>query len=160
MSDQAPLFGELLLRLGLVQPHQIEEALALQALSGQRVGEALVSLGHVTREQLRGALLSALGLSPDPVERPKLGELLVKLKHVSREQVEDALDRQKVDGRRLGEILVDLGHCTFKQVYEALNLQQGKGEPERREPKGTKVVVVDDSPISLEVVLAIATLKH
>jgi len=156
MSEQGPLFGELLIRLGLVEPAQLEEALALQSLTGQRVGEALISLGYVRRDQLRRALMEALGLTgQDGLERPKLGELLVKLKHVTRAQVEEALARQKQEGRRIGEILVDLGHCSFKHVYEALGLQQeNPNKPvDAPPPSGAqRVMVVDDSPLALALV--------
>jgi adenylate cyclase len=124
LSEQ-PLFGEMLMKLGLVTPHQVQEALALQALTGQRVGEALISLGYVTRDQLQSALSEALGLAQvTPLHRPPLGELLVGLKHISAEQLDTALARQKRDGRKLGEILVEQGLCTYRQVYEGLALQQ------------------------------------
>src|SRR5256885_16050748 len=114
MADHGQiLFGEVLLKLGLVNEAQLQEALKLQPLTGQRVGEALLSLGYVTREQLKGALLESLGLSDAPaLDRPRLGELLIGLKYVSPEQVTQALERQRNDGRKLGEILVELGHST------------------------------------------------
>ncbi|HEX4622655.1 MAG TPA: hypothetical protein VH208_13920, partial [Myxococcaceae bacterium] len=62
MSEQ-PLFGDMLVKLGVVTPGQVQEALALQSLTGQRVGEALISLGYVTRDQLQNGLSEALGLS-------------------------------------------------------------------------------------------------
>ena len=82
MSASSPLFGDLLLKLGIVSPSQVQEALALQALTGQRVGEALISLGYVTREQIQDALGEALGLHNPPPQgltpvQPPLGELLV-----------------------------------------------------------------------------------
>jgi len=151
MSDANPLFGELLVKLGLVTPLQLQEALSLQALTSQRVGEALISLGYVTRGQLQTALLSSLGLTEATgSERPPLGELLVGLKHVTHEQVEEALERQKRDGRRLGELLVERGACTYKQIYEALSLQtQGanRAKPAAK-PGNVRVMVVDDSPLA------------
>ena len=158
MSDHSPLFGDLLLKLGLVTELQIQEALALQPLTGQRVGEALVSLGYVTREQLQSALLESLGLTSTSVlERPRLGELLVGLKHLSQEQLDEVLARQRRDGRKLGEIIVELGFCTYKQIYEALGLQQ-RGErvrptePPPAQPGTRRVMVVDDSPLACSVV--------
>ena len=158
------LFGDLLQQLGLVTPRQLEEALALQALSGQRVGEALISLGYVTREQLQRALFEALGLGGAVEHRPQLGELLVGLKYLSPVQLEDALAHQQVDGRKLGELLVALGHCTYKQVYEALGIQgrvdgvRASRRLDGREaqaasaadagPPRRRVMVVDDSPLA------------
>ncbi|MDQ3264947.1 MAG: response regulator [Myxococcota bacterium] len=151
MSDANPLFGELLVQLGLVTRLQLQEALSLQSLTTQRVGEALVSLGYVTRGQLQTALLKSLGLTDaTAAERPPLGELLVGLKHVSLEQVEECLERQKRDGRRLGEILVERGYCTYKHIYEALSLQtkgSARSKPAAK-PGNVRVMVVDDSPLA------------
>src|SRR5262245_4176477 len=118
------LFGEVLIKLGLVNETQLQEALQLQKSTGQRIGEALLSLGYVTRDQLRGALLESLGLADEGLSvRPRLGELLIGLKYATPDQVDDAIEQQRVDGRKLGEILVEQGACTFKQIYEALSLQ-------------------------------------
>src|SRR5262249_32827091 len=126
---------------------QLEEALKLQPVTGQRVGEALLSLGYVTRDQLKGALLESLGLSDETaMGRPKLGELLIGLKYVSAEQVDLAVEQQRIDG----EILVEQGACTFKQIYEALSLQiRGSDSklPSRSSGK-RRVLVVDDSPLA------------
>lgn len=153
MSASSPLFGDLLLKLGIVTPSQVQEALALQALTGQRVGEALISLGYVTREQIQDALGEALGLNTErTAAHPPLGELLVGMKYIALGQLEEALAFQRKDGRKLGEILVELGHCTYKQIYEALSLQgriSGRQEPPRPATEGKhRVMVVDDSPLA------------
>lgn len=155
----SPLFGELLLKLGIVTPNQIEEALALQALNGQRLGEALISLGYVTREQIQDALGEALGLHNPPPQgltpiQPPLGELLVGLKYLTVAQLDEALALQRRTGRKLGEILVENGYCTYKQLYEGLGLQGRVGRqepPARLEPHEGghhRVMVVDDSPLA------------
>ncbi|HLL03943.1 MAG TPA: adenylate/guanylate cyclase domain-containing protein [Myxococcaceae bacterium] len=153
MTASSPLFGDLLLKLGLVTPGQVQEALALQALTGQRVGEALISLGYVTREQIQDALGEALGLNSDKApSHPPLGELLVGLKYINLGQLDEALALQRKDGRKLGELLVEMGHCTYKQIYEALSLQgriSGRQEEARPPTAGKhRVMVVDDSPLA------------
>lgn len=157
MRDNSPLFGELLIKLGLVTRLQLQEALALQELTRQRVGEALVSLGYVTREQLQTAILESLGVaSTSSLDRPRLGELLVRLKYINQDQLDEALARQQRDGRKLGEILVELEYCDYKQLYEALGLQQLGGqskpaEPPPAQPGKRRVLVVDDSPVACAV---------
>ncbi len=153
MSASSPLFGDLLLKLGIVTPSQVQEALALQTLTGQRVGEALISLGYVTREQIQDALGEALGLKSDRIAaHPPLGELLVGMKYITLGQLEEALAYQRRDGRKLGEILVEMGYCSYKQIYEALSLQgriSGRQEPPRPATEGKhRVMVVDDSPLA------------
>ncbi|ATB44229.1 cyclase [Cystobacter fuscus] len=154
----SPLFGELLLKLGIVTPKQIEEALSLQALNGQRLGEALISLGYVTREQIQEALGEALGLNHAPPGflpiHPPLGEVLVGLKYLTLSQLDEALTLQRRSGRKLGEILVEHGYCSYKQLYEGLALQgrvAGRQEsPARAQPEAGhhRVMVVDDSPLA------------
>ena len=153
MADhgQSHLFGEVLLKLGLVNQAQLDEALKLQPITGQRVGEALLSLGYVTRDQLKGALLESLGLSDETaLGKPRLGELLLGLKYISQEQLDDAMEQQRNDGRKLGEILVEQGACTFKQIYEALSLQtRGTDNKMSSRPSGKRrILVVDDSPLA------------
>ncbi|WNZ62187.1 adenylate/guanylate cyclase domain-containing protein [Myxococcus sp. MxC21-1] len=74
------------------------------------------------------------------------------LKYVTLAQLDEALARQRRDGRKLGEILVELGHCTYKQIYEALGLQNriaGRQDLPRPSSDGRRrVVVVDDSPLA------------
>lgn len=150
MADHGQsLFGEVLLKLGLVNQAQLEEALKLQQVTGQRVGEALLSLSYVTRDQLKGALLESLGLSDElAMGKPRLGELLIGLKYVTQEQVDEAVQQQRRDGRKLGEILVEQGACTFKQIYEALSLQHRGTEAKPRPSGKRRVLVVDDSPLA------------
>jgi adenylate cyclase len=150
-------FGEILLKLGIVTPNQIEEALALQGLNGQRLGEALISLGYATREQIQDALGEALGLNrPGPsVDHPPLGELLVGLKYITPAQLDEALALQRGSSRKVGEILVEQGFCSYKQLYEGLSLQgriAGRQEPRLSSTpvEGRhRVMVVDDSPLAI-----------
>ncbi len=159
MTEPSPLFGDILIQLGLVSRSQVEEALALQRSTGQRVGEALISLRYVTRTQLEEALASAMGLQQmGPSRNPRLGELLVGLKHITQDQLERARQMQEETGRKLGQVLVELGLCTYRQVYEGLALQKRfarKAEPEGANPSGpVRVVIVDDSPIACAAVEA------
>ena len=165
LEGQRP-FGELLVELGFVTSHQVQEALALQSLTGSRVGEALLSLGYITRPQLQRALSNAVGRGQRvALDKPPLGEVLLGLKYLDERQLADALERQNHDGRRLGEVLVDLGWCSYQQVYEGLALQQRMASYQLTEPtesqrftedavqaNGRRVLVVDDSLLACNLV--------
>lgn len=148
--------------MGLVTEGQVAEALALQPLTGARVGEALLSLGYLTRPQLQRALSQAIARGDSIVlDRPPLGEILLGLQYVEAGALEAMLTRQRRDGRRLGELLVENGACTHQQLYEALGLQQRMGaQPEltrpspepRAAPTGRRVMVVDDSDLACTLV--------
>lgn len=55
--------GELLVERGAISPAQLEEGLAHQKQSGQRLGVALIQKGFITEEQLAGVLSEALGIA-------------------------------------------------------------------------------------------------
>ncbi|MBL8918374.1 MAG: response regulator [Myxococcaceae bacterium] len=163
MTDPHRRFGDLLVELGLVTVGQVAEAMALQPLTGARVGEALLSLGYLTRPQLQRALSLAISRGDTVVlDRPPLGEILIGLQYVDQPALEQVLARQRTDGRRLGELLIELGACTHQQVYEALGLQQrmgaGPDAPRRSTaeihaaPTGRRVMVVDDSDLACSLV--------
>ncbi len=153
-------FGDLLVAMGLVTESQIQEALALQSLTGNRLGEALLSLGYLTRPQLQRALSEALsGGGRVPLERPPLGEILVGLRYLQAEQLETALELQRRAGRRLGELLVENALITHAQLYEALSLQDRmapalftEDDAAQISSNGVKVLVVDDSPLAVNLV--------
>src|SRR4051794_36014734 len=105
MADASQRFGDVLVSMGFVNRMQVEEALALQHLTGHRLGEALLSLGYITRPQLQRALSEALRAGTQvALERPPLGEILVGLKYVDPKRLDQALELQRQDGRKLGEL--------------------------------------------------------
>ncbi len=165
MTDPLRRFGDFLIQLGLVTEGQVQEALALQPLTGSRVGESLLSLGYLTRGQLQRALSLAVQKGDAVVlDRPPLGEILVGLRYVEEAHVASGLAAQQKTGRRLGEVLVEQGAINHKQLYEALGLQQRMSpvlapEPSRtttaelRVPaNGQRLVVIDDSELACALV--------
>jgi adenylate cyclase len=164
MSDVSQRFGDVLVSLGFVTRSQVQEALALQHLTGHRVGEALLSLGYITRAQLQRALSHALSAGNRvALDRPPLGEILVGLKYLEEPVLNATLERQREDGRRLGEVLVEEGLVTHQQIYEALGLQHRMADhapaadeappaAPRESSNGVKVMVVDDSLLACNLV--------
>jgi signal transduction histidine kinase len=123
--SRSQLFGELLQQLGLVDERQVRQAMHLQQLTGQRLGDALVALGHLRRADLVDALLRVAGPREEgAVEIPRLGEILFRLGHITDAQLKAALEQQAKDHRKLGEILVELKACTHRDVHAAVALQQ------------------------------------
>jgi adenylate cyclase len=136
-------FGELLVSLGFVTEAQLEEAVAHQQFTGNRIGETLLALGYISRAQLLKVLSIASPESGDEsaAERPRLGEILVENNALSQKRLDAVLGLQQIDPRPLGQLLLDHGDCTFQQVYEGLTAQSTVPS------KHTRVMVVDDSAI-------------
>jgi hypothetical protein len=72
-----------------------------------RIGDILISRGHITEQQLNWAL---------SLQKMRIGELLVHLGCITETELNDALERQKSMRKRIGEILVELGHCSAYDV--------------------------------------------
>jgi adenylate cyclase len=165
MNDPIRRFGDFLIQQGLVTEGQVQEALALQPLTGSRVGEALLSLGYLTRAQLQRALSLAVQKGDAVVlDRPPLGEILLGLRYVAEEQVTSGLASQQKTGKRLGEVLVEQGVINHKQLYEALGLQARMSPASPPEPtrtttaelalpsNGQRLMVIDDSELACALV--------
>ena len=58
--------GSVLVAQCVVTTQEVEEALAEQKLSGERLGEILIAAGYVSRTTIRAALASQAGLLLDP----------------------------------------------------------------------------------------------
>lgn len=163
MTDPVRRFGDFLIEQGLVTEGQVQEALALQPLTGSRVGESLLSLGYLTRGQLQRALSFAVRKGDAVVlDRPPLGEILVGLRYVTEAQVEQGLASQQKTGKRIGEVLVEQGAIDHKQLYESLGLQArmspstepaGAAANENAVPSnGQRLLVIDDSELACALV--------
>lgn len=165
MTDPVRRFGDFLVSLGLVTEGQVQEALALQPLTGSRVGEALLSLGYLTRNQLQRALSLAVQKGDTVLlDRPPLGEILVGLRYVQEPQVEAGLASQQKTGQRLGELLVEQGAIDHQQLYEALGLQQrmsaappepaavARPEAHALSRTGRRLFFIDDSELALALI--------
>ncbi|MBO9542259.1 hypothetical protein J7643_16845 [bacterium] len=113
-------FGALLIARRIIDAHQLDEALRVQASSPYlRIGEILLGLGFISFAQLKSTL-------EDQYQDIKLGDTLMKLGLVSLEQIGTALETQERTGDRLAPVLIDMGACTEAQIYRALSVQEGK----------------------------------
>jgi hypothetical protein len=61
-SARRLLIGQILVQKGLITEHKLNEALATQKQTTQRIGEILVDLGYVDQRQLYEALAEQQGL--------------------------------------------------------------------------------------------------
>jgi hypothetical protein len=67
--------GSALVAQCIVTMPEVEEALAEQRLSGERLGEILIAHGYVSRTTIRAALASQAGLLLDPArDEPTLSD--------------------------------------------------------------------------------------
>jgi predicted CXXCH cytochrome family protein len=117
--------GALLLQAGRLTQAQLDEALAVQRRTGERLGEVLVRRGHLTEAQLERALQAQEQLEAHGESPLRLGDLLLAGGFITREQLHKALGRQETTGERLGDALVSLGFAQLSQVAACLRLQRG-----------------------------------
>lgn len=104
--------GETLIALGLITRENLEKALRQQQL---RIGEILVSTGHITPGQRDYALMA------QQKHDYKLGEILKRLGFATEKDIQWAL---KLKRRKLGMILQQLKMITENDIAFALNIQK------------------------------------
>jgi hypothetical protein len=74
------LLGDLLVKMGVLSPHQLVQALEARVTSTKRLGQILTEMGFVTRSRLADALCDQLGISGmEPGESLPDTELLAKV---------------------------------------------------------------------------------
>jgi hypothetical protein len=120
------MLGAMLLQAGRITEGQLEQALAEQKKSGEKLGEVLVRLGFLTLRQLDALLdFQQVQGARQPTCGPlRLGDLLVSAGHLSSEQLGAALQKQQGSRKKLGEILVDAGYVRPQQVKQGIRLQR------------------------------------
>ena len=132
------LLGEILVRLGLIDPMDLqvvldiqrelvsfEKAVTFAAGMRQLLGELLIQARRITSEQLEHALHEQRKTGE------KLGEVLVRLKLLSEQELDGVLafqhsqsDHRRAVRLRLGQLLVATNQITQEQLQNALQKQQ------------------------------------
>ncbi len=133
------LLGDILVRLGVIDPVELEVALSVQrdlataedavrTAAGVRrmLGDLLVQARRITQGQLAAAL------EEQKKTGEKFGEVLVRLGQLSQGELDAALAFQKnQEGERpvssrltLGELLVSAGYITRQELEDALRRQR------------------------------------
>ncbi len=118
MATEGERIGDLCVRKQLISPAQLHHALSIQKRQArpERVGDLLVSLGYITRDELRK-------LVEESGHRELFGEMLVHQGVITREQLEQALERQKKTKRLLGETLLEMRLLDEQKLARALGHQ-------------------------------------
>jgi len=111
--------GEYFLKRNKITEQQLNHALLLAQERKSKLGEILVELGYITRQELMKMLLERL--HPHELgKRRKIGEILLSAQIITEEQLKHAIQIQQVKRQRIGEIFVDLGYVTKEQITEAI----------------------------------------
>lgn len=128
------LIGQILVDGEFVTRYDLQPALEEQRHTNEMLGEVLVRLGlidptdlkmvlSVQRDfaSLRDSIMAAAGV------RQLLGDLLLRARRVTPEQIESALSEQLGTNEKLGEVLVRLGLITENELVAVLAFQQCQG---------------------------------
>lgn len=120
------MLGAMLVMAGRITSGQLEQAIAVQKFTGEKLGEVFTRLGILKEEQLNNLLTYQRNQDDGKVEPSpfRLGEILICAGYITREQLDEALQQQSSSSKRLGEVLVENGYATPHHVSHALHLQQ------------------------------------
>lgn len=123
-AGERKLLGALLVQSGHINNSQLDEAIAEQKRTGEKLGEVLIRLGLLTDLQLK-ALLDLQHNQESPLANPlRIGELLVSTGYITRQQLDKALTRQAQTGQKLGEVLMAEGYVRSSDVRHGMHLQK------------------------------------
>ena len=123
-AGERQLLGALLVESGQITEAELDQAIAAQKATGERLGDVFIRLGLLTKRQLT-ALLDFQQNQSKPSDSPlRLGELLFATGHISRAELELALLKQAETGNKLGEILIAEGIVNSEQINSAIRLQK------------------------------------
>ncbi|MCX8030651.1 MAG: ATPase, T2SS/T4P/T4SS family [Thermodesulfovibrionales bacterium] len=118
-SKDLEKLGEYFLRKNRITEDQLNHALSLAKEKKTKIGEVLVELGYITKQELMNVLLERL--NPNELgKKRKIGEILLNSGIVTEDQLQHALQVQFEQKKRIGEILVDLGYVSKEEVTKAL----------------------------------------
>jgi hypothetical protein len=123
-AGERHLLGALLVQSGHITSKQLDQAIAEQQRSGEKLGEVFQRSGMLTERQLRALLDFQLNQELAHASPLRLGELLVATGHISRQQLEDALHLQALSHNKLGEILVEAGYVRPSRIKYGIRLQK------------------------------------
>ena len=116
--DRQPI-GHILLKRGLINEKQLEEALALQKKQKGLVGEILIQLGYIEEIDVVVALIMQCGIPYIAVNKYNLDKEVLKLipEKIAREFLLIPLDRV---GQVLSVVMADPLNDTIKQKIEEI----------------------------------------
>lgn len=126
-AGERQLLGTLLVHSGYISGKQLDQAIAEQTKSGDKLGEVFKRLGMLTEQQLAALLdfQKNQSFAKNPTSGPlRLGELLIATGYISREQLDDALLKQNVSRKKLGEVLVEEGYVRPGRIKYGIRLQK------------------------------------
>ena len=128
-----PLVGRLLLDGGFVSGPLLDGALVEQKKTNEQLGQVLVRLGMLEPDELAAVLslqddlaVPEAGIRLAAGVRQRLGDLLLRASRITQVQLEDALTEQRRTGTRLGDILVRRGLLERLQLDQVLAFQRGQ----------------------------------
>ncbi len=128
--------GRLLLDGEFLHGRALADALDTHRSSGERLGQVLLSLGHLSDAELSALLAiqphttkleDALKLAAG--SRQKIGDLLLAARRITPEQLNEALAAQASTGERLGEILVEKKLLRAEELDALLSFQRQQENP-------------------------------
>ncbi|AKA67429.1 glycosyltransferase family 2 protein [Clostridium scatologenes] len=112
-STNSNRIGENLLNLGYISKEQLEIALKIQKKTNKLIGNILVENGFISQQQLAEYVTNR--------QFSKIGEYLIYVKAITANQLKQAIEYQEINGGRLGNILVSLGFISQEILDNYLN---------------------------------------
>lgn len=112
--------GQRLVEENIITKEQLQDTLNHQKKYGGRLGDILISFGHVNKETIDNII-------GKPDNKKPIGKMLLDNGIITEQQLNEALDFQNKSGGFLGDILLSLNIVMPKDIYNNLAAQQQLG---------------------------------
>jgi predicted CXXCH cytochrome family protein len=123
-AGERELLGKLLVQAGHITERQLDQVIAEQRRTGEKLGEVFKRLGTLTEQQLNALLVFQCNQDAGHTSPLRLGELLVSTGRLERGQLEDALLKQKKSDKNLGDVLLEAGYVSPACIEHGIRLQK------------------------------------
>lgn len=117
--------GDILRKSKRLSQRELSFAVEEQKSTNEKLGETLLRLGLLQPEELDAVLAWQDDFNQaDPMAvRLLLGEILIASKRIGRKELEAALTQQRLTKKQIGQILLESGHVTKFDLRNALKIQ-------------------------------------
>lgn len=124
-DDKSDKLGESLVKRDLITKDELDEVKAREKTSGIPIYRQLLQMGKVSAGVVEDLLRTEFHPKERHEKHRNLGDELVDLGHITQDQLDQALRKQKRNGRLLGNILVDEGFVERGVMLDILSEQHG-----------------------------------
>lgn len=131
------LFGQYLLKKGVLSSEQLKESFGLEQSTHVKIGVLAINSGYLTATQIEE--IHELQKKQDK----RFGEIAIAKGYLGHDQLKELLSQQKKGHLLLSQVILDKGYMNLEQIEKYLNLykeESGLTEKEIEENEPSRII--------------------